>query len=129
VGGVNATRLSVPVHVPLVLKNDAAIGGGTARLALSPGLLCEDTSAGDSSLSCGYQLGARLQYVPRQRDRLNLDLHHEVVNGTRRDSGSVGFAHRLGATSGAELDVALNQDLGGAMRDTRVYIQLRVPEL
>jgi hypothetical protein len=53
-GSVDATRLSVPVKVPLNLLSGDVSGNGAVHLMLEPGLLCENITEASSTSRCGY---------------------------------------------------------------------------
>ena len=125
VGAVDATRLSIPVHVPFSIKKSERKSGSNIELALDPGLLCEDTSADVSKLTCGYQLGAKLNYTSGTRHRGYLDLQHESVAGSQRYAVSVGYARLVGPRDALELGVNVSQSLSQGRQDHRATVQLR----
>lgn len=119
---MDATRLSIPVHVPLLGGKSAKANSETAQLSFSPGLLCEDTSAASSSLTCGYQLGARYRQALGQQNRLSFDIRHEKVEGIERNVFALGLSHLFGPL---ELGVALNRDMSSFAQDTRALLTIR----
>lgn len=123
VGSVDATRLSVPVHFPLLGHKTGKANIEGTQLSFSPGLLCEDTSADTSRLVCGYQLGARYRQSLSANDRLSLDVKHEKVEGNQRNLFALGFSHVFGPL---ELGVALNQEMARYAADSRALLTVRV---
>lgn len=123
VGSVDATRLSVPVHLPLLGRKTGNAKSESTQLSFSPGLLCEDTSADTSRLVCGYQLGGRYRQTLSANDRLTFDVKHEKVEGNQRNLFALGFSHLFGPL---ELGVALNQEMSRYAADTRALLTVRV---
>ena len=123
VGSVDATRLSVPVHFPLLGRKTSNSKTEGTQLSFSPGLLCEDTSADTSRLICGYQLGGRYRQTLSANDRLTFDVKHEKVEGNQRNLFALGFSHLFGPL---ELGVALNQEMSRYAADTRALLTVRV---
>ena len=125
VGTVDATRLSIPVHVPISLGTDAS-GFSKGRLDFSPGLLCEDTSAASSSLQCGYQLGVKALFAPNGRLRIEGEARHEQVEGFRTELFSIGFMHRFGPLNMASIGFDAQRGMRGDTTDARVMLKLRL---
>lgn len=123
VGSVDATRLSVPVHLPLLGRKTSDAKSESTQLSFSPGLLCEDTSADTSRLVCGYQLGGRYRQTLSANDRLTFDVKHEKVEGNQRNLFALGLSHLFGPL---ELGVALNQEMSRYAADTRALLTVRV---
>jgi hypothetical protein len=125
VGAVDATRLSLPVHVPFVIKKSARPTGSNILLALDSGLLCEDASADASKLACGYQLGAKLNFTSGARHRGYASLEHEAVSGNQRYLLSVGYARSFGPRDALELGVNVGRSALQNHQDYRAMVQLR----
>jgi len=126
VGSVDTTRISVPLTAPIQLTGNEALGS-SARLLLSPGLLCEDNDVEVSSLRCGYQVGAKLVANDGGRNRFYADYRWESVAGTRRSLIGLGYAFRLGDNDGLELALEANRELGGTMgRGNRALVAIRL---
>lgn len=127
VGSVDTTRISVPVTAPIQLVGNDQLGK-SARLLLSPGLLCEDNDVQLSSLRCGYQMGARLVANDGGRNRFYADYRWESVSGMRRSLLGLGYAYRFG-DRGLELALEANRGLTGMSgQDNRALISLRLAQ-
>ena len=125
VGAVDATRLSIPVHVPISLGTDAS-GISKGRLDFSPGLLCEDTSAASSSLQCGYQLGVKALFAPSGKLRITGEARHEQVEGFRTELFSIGFMRRFGPLDMASIGFDVQRGMRDDTADDRVMLTLKV---
>ena len=126
VGSVDTTRISVPVTAPIQLTGNDELGK-SARLLLSPGLLCEDNDIQSSSLRCGYQLGAKLVANDGGRNRFYADYRWESVAGNRRSLVGLGYAYRLGSDGKLELALEANRGLTGSSgQDNRALVSLRL---
>ena len=127
VGSVDTTRISVPLTAPIQLTGNDELGK-SARLLLSPGLLCEDNDVQLSSLRCGYQLGAKLVANDGGRNRFYADYRWESVSGMRRSLIGLGYAYRFG-DKGLELALEANRGLTGMSgQDNRALISLRLAQ-
>jgi hypothetical protein len=127
VGSVDTTRISVPVTAPIQLTGNDDLGQ-SARLLLSPGLLCEDNDVQLSSLRCGYQLGAKLVANDGGRNRFFADYRWESVAGMRRSLIGLGYAYRFG-DKGLELALEANRGITGMSgQDNRALLSLRVAQ-
>ena len=127
VGSVDTTRISVPLTAPIQLTGNDELGK-SARLLLSPGLLCEDNDVQLSSLRCGYQMGAKLVANDGGRNRFYADYRWESVAGMRRSLLGLGYAYRFG-DKGLELALEANRGLTGMSgQDNRALISLRLAQ-
>ncbi len=127
VGSVDTTRISVPVTAPIQLTGNDDLGQ-SARLLLSPGLLCEDNDVQLSSLRCGYQLGAKLVANDGGRNRFFADYRWESVAGMRRSLIGLGYAYRFG-DKGLELALEANRGITGMSgQDNRALLSLRLAQ-
>ena len=125
VGSVDTTRISVPLTAPIQLTGNDELGK-SARLLLSPGLLCEDNDVQTSALRCGYQLGAKLVANDGGRNRFYADYRWESVAGMRRSLIGLGYAYRFG-DKGLEVALEANRGITGmAGQDNRIWIVLRL---
>ena len=109
VGSVDTTRISVPLTAPIQLTGSDELGT-SARLLLSPGLLCEDNDVETSALRCGYQLGAKLVANDGGRNRFYADYRWESVAGMRRSLIGMGYSYRFG-DKGLELALEANSGI------------------
>jgi len=127
VGSVDTTRISVPVTAPIQLGGNEELGY-SARLLLSPGLLCEDSDITLSALRCGYQVGAKLVANDGGRNRFYADYRWESVAGMRRALMGLGYAYRFG-DKGVELALEANRGATGFTgQDNRAMISLRLTQ-
>ena len=116
-GSVDITRLSVPVHVPVIFGRNR-LGRPLARVEFSPGLLCQDTIQDSSSLSCGYQLGLKAQISPSERGRLQAAALHEYVDGYISTRFAISFERRffkdrLALGMGGESEIRMGRQNNG----------------
>ena len=127
VGSVDTTRISVPLTAPIQLTGSDELGT-SARLLLSPGLLCEDNDVETSALRCGYQLGAKLVANDGGRNRFYADYRWESVAGMRRSLIGMGYSYRFG-DKGLELALEANRGITGTTRqDNRIMVVLHVAQ-
>ncbi|MFM5913991.1 MAG: SdrD B-like domain-containing protein, partial [Chakrabartia godavariana] len=126
VGNVDVTRLSVPVHLPIDFQKSAYEGGNSARLEISPGLLCEDNSAENSALSCGFRADAKLAVTRGTRTQAYLGATFETVGGMQRYLGGLGFGYRFGPSEAFELGTNLDVGTTGLRQEARAMIQLKL---
>lgn len=123
VGTVDATRLSVPVHMRLVSQEPKDGLADAFSLMFSPGLLCEDQSADVSALTCGYQIGGKFNWAASLRERAYLDARHESVNGNRRNIFSIGYVHAFGPV---ELGMSVDREMAAFGADAnRAMVHLK----
>ena len=112
VGRVDTTRISVPVNAQIELSGSEKFGR-YSRLLLHPGLLCEDNDVDDSSLRCGYQLGAKVVANDDGRGIFFSDFRWESVAGLRRLLLNLGIGIRFGRNDNLELNLEINHSLSG----------------
>ncbi len=123
-GQVDISRLSVPVHVPLVFDHPLD-GRNATRLDVSPGLVCQDTSADTSSSDCGYQLGLRFQIAPTLRSSLRGEARLEAIDGFMQNQFTVSYERRILP----DKPLSIGLDLGGTTgprTDGRIMARLGI---
>ncbi|QYF87033.1 cadherin repeat domain-containing protein [Brevundimonas sp. PAMC22021] len=123
-GDVDMTRLSIPVTSEFALPHREGSDWRTL-FSLSPGLLCEDTSADGSVLVCGYQFGGRLNAEGR-RGGLHFDYRWESVNDRNRSIFGLGYGARFGPDSTAEWGLDLTSGIAEDQVDHRAMFNLRL---
>jgi len=124
-GRVDVTRLSVPVHIP-VLFGTPRDGIKQTRLEFSPGLLCQDTSADSSNISCGYQLGLKLRAYPSLYSIVQAEARREVVDGYANNLFTIGFERRFGSKRQLAVGMGLERSEGLDQPDNRAILRLSV---
>ncbi len=122
-GRVDMTRLSVPVHVP-ILFGSPKDGREATRLDISPGLLCQDTAADSSALDCGYQLGFKFRLAPTVRSLLRAEARTEYVDGYLLNSLTVGFQRRFGSLDQLSWGMDASRMAGGNRDENRVMVRV-----
>jgi hypothetical protein len=121
VGKVDVTRLSVPVHIPVLFGGpDKA---EPTQLDVSPGLLCQDTEQDSSSIDCGYQLGFKFRLAPSKRWRMQAQARREVVDGYTSTFLSVGVVQHIGKQNEYALGVGVEREARAHQADNRVMIR------
>ena len=96
------------------------------RFDFSPGLLCEDTSAASSSLTCGYQVGVKLLVSPTARLRLTGEARHEEVEGYRTELFTVSAMYRFGPHGLGAVGIDLGRQMRKTAADNRVMLRLKI---
>lgn len=125
VGTVNSTRLSIPVTGALRLSGSDTAEG--TKLLLSPGLLCEDVSVDRSTLSCGYQLGAKVNSRFGEKSKGYLTYRYESVSGLERNLIGLGYALSFGPRNMMEIGFDVDRGISAfAADDSRAMISLRL---
>ena len=124
-GRVDITRLSVPVHVP-ILFDSPKDGREATRLDISPGLLCQDTAADSSALDCGYQLGFKFRLAPSVRSLLRAEARTEAVDGYLLNSLTVGYLRRFGSLDQMSWGMDASRMAGGNRDESRVVFRVGV---
>lgn len=124
IGDVDMTRLSVPVSSEFRIWSDDP-EGWNSTLRLSPGLLCEDTSADSSSLTCGYQFGGRLTAKRSGSGAAFLDYRIEAVDDRTRNLISVGYADTFGPRRNMEWAFDVSGGMSDDRADSRAMFHLR----
>ena len=124
-GKVDITRLSVPVHVPIIF-NLPGDGRDATRLDISPGVLCQDTSDDSSAIECGYQLGLKFRMAPSVRSILRAEARVEYVDGYLLNLFTVGIERRLFKDWPLVLGVDLSRTAGTLQADSRVMVRFGI---
>lgn len=125
VGRVDITRLSVPVHVPIVF--DAPIDGREpTRLELSPGFVCQETAQDSTALDCGYQFGLKFRVAPSIRSLLRVEARAEAVDGLIMNTFSLGFQRRSGLLPQLVWGVDISRAEGAFQPDNRVLVRFGI---
>ncbi|HEY9218662.1 MAG TPA: hypothetical protein VIO94_11470 [Phenylobacterium sp.] len=125
-GSVDTTRLSIPVTTEFSLVDSEKYDGRAARLLLSPGLLCEDASADESRLNCGYQIGGRLTGRLGDHGGAYLEYRFESVDGMDRSMLAIGFADRFGYGDKLEWALDFSSGMADDVPDSRAMFHLRI---
>jgi hypothetical protein len=123
VGTVDITRLSIPVHIPILFGEGRDDENGT-RLDISPGMLCEDSSADSSSLHCGYQLGLKFRMSPTGRTGIHGEARQELVDGQALRLLSLGFMRMFGPADRYAVAVDAERRAGPRGRDDRLMLHI-----
>ncbi|WP_292052511.1 MULTISPECIES: cadherin domain-containing protein [unclassified Brevundimonas] len=124
VGDVDMTRISIPVSGELNLwGNDPK--GWQSSLRLSPGVLCEDTSASDSALTCGYQFGGRLMARKEHSGGGYIDYRFESVDRRTRNMIGVGYQYIFGRNDNLEWAVDVTGGVVEGRSDNRAMLTFR----
>lgn len=124
VGDVDMTRLSVPVSGEFRIWRDNP-AGWNSTLRLSPGLLCEDSSADSSSLTCGYQFGGRLTAKRSGSGAAYLDYRIEAVDDRTRNLIGIGYADTFGPRRNIEWAFDVSGGMSDDRPDSRAMFHLR----
>lgn len=124
VGEVDMTRLSVPVSGEFRIWGDDQ-EGWNSTLRLSPGLLCEDSSADSSSLICGYQFGGRLTAKRSGSGAAYLDYRIEAVDDRTRNLIGIGYADTFGPRRNIEWAFDVSGGMSDDRADSRAMFHLR----
>jgi hypothetical protein len=124
VGGVDMTRLSVPVSGEFKLWEQTSQGWNTT-LRLSPGLLCEDTSADTRSLTCGYQFGGRLIARNSKSGSAYVDYRMESVDNQKRSLIGIGYGASFGPRRQMEWAFDVSGGVAADQPDSRAMFHLR----
>ncbi len=124
VGQVDMTRLSVPVSGEFQIFGDDP-KGWNSTLRLSPGLLCEDSSADSSALTCGYQFGGRLTTKRDGSGVAFIDYRIESVDDRTRNMIGIGYADTFGPRRNIEWAVDVSGGVTDARPDSRAMFTLR----
>jgi len=124
-GSVDITRLSVPIHVPIVFGSKGN-GKEPTRLELSPGLLCQDTTQDSSAFDCGYQFGFKFQMAPSSRSRLRAQAHYELVDGYAASRFALGLERRFGSANGLAFGINLERQKSASRQDNRFMLHFGV---
>lgn len=122
-GQVDLTRLSVPVHIPIVLDRHFD-GRDPTRLDISPGVLCQDTTAAGSALDCGYQIGFKFRLAPSIRSSIRAEGRAEAVDGYLLNSVTVGFQRWFGPSDQLAAGVDLSRQDRPGQADNRVMVRV-----
>jgi hypothetical protein len=122
-GRVDITRLSVPVHLPIVFDRPQD-GRDATRLDISPGLLCQDVAQDSSSLECGYQMGFQFRLAPAVRSLIRAEARAEAVDGYLMSSVTVGFQRRFGRSEQVAFGMDVSRNARAAQSDSRVMVRL-----
>ena len=124
IGDVDTTRLSIPVSGEFILWGGDP-KGWKSTLRLSPGLLCEDTSADTSSLTCGYQFGGRLIAKRDGSGGGYLDYRLESVDRRTRNMIGIGYEYIFGARRNLEWALDVTGGVVDNRPDSRAMITFR----
>ena len=106
--------------------NPDAFDGRAFRIDLSPGLLCEDTSALGSAFECGYQLAGKLSFSADAYSKFTAEIRHEKVNGYTMNLFSAGYVRRFGPRDALNLGIGLQRRGNVQGNHNRLELQLTV---
>ena len=124
VGDVDMTRISIPVSGEFNLWGHNP-KGWQSSLRLSPGVLCEDTSASDSALTCGYQFGGRLMTRKERSGGGYIDYRFESVDRRTRNIVGVGYQYVFGPNGNLEWAVDVTGGVVEGRSDSRAMLTFR----
>ncbi|MFZ9395835.1 MAG: hypothetical protein ACO25F_07230, partial [Erythrobacter sp.] len=125
IGKVDITRLSIPVHIPVVFDhpND---GREATQLDFRQGILCQDTRQDSSAVECGFQFGAKLRISPSQNSVMRADALVESVNGYLLNQFMIGFERRLLNDKPLALGIDLGRTKSQHQIDDRIMIRFGI---
>ena len=124
-GHVDITRLSVPVHVPIIFGRPGD-GRDATRLDISPGVLCQDTAQDSSAIECGYQMAFRFRTTPSHRIALIAEARMEAVRGYWLNQFTIGFQRRLLKERPLTLGADVSRAAAVGQADHRVMVRFGV---